>query len=318
MKTDEAQIHFARCSSAIRAIVAPISGRAGARLVDPATSSMRPTRRPRGDQPDRPGQVVFTLPEEAFQDVNHALHASDRPLQVIAYSRNGKEPLGAARLIAAQQPDRHRHRHRAAQGRFANPAACPVAGPIRQRAPRARPRRARPDGAGGGGPAQPGRRPSSGLVDAAGKAQNQPVRVASTQDGIAVIAAACRPAETRRRRRPVQAAPRRRRRGGGAPRRQSASAASGAGGQAGVPSPLAAAAEAGRERLGQLHQAARSARRCSRWPSCWSASRCFRCCRWHHCRRSTSRRSRSRPTCPARARRRWPRTSPSRWSASSR
>ena len=33
----------------------------------------------------------------------------------------------------------------------------------------------------------------------------------------------------------------------------------------------------------------------------------FRCCRCRRCRRSTSRRSRSRPTCPAPAPRRWPR-----------
>lgn len=103
VKTDEAQVSYARVQLAFTNITAPISGRVGARLVDPGNivHAADTTGLVVINQID-PITVLFTLPEEAFQDINRAInasHASGEQLVVQAYPRNGTELLGSGRLI---------------------------------------------------------------------------------------------------------------------------------------------------------------------------------------------------------------------------
>jgi multidrug efflux system membrane fusion protein len=100
VKTDQAQIDFAQVQLGFTRIVAPISGRVGARLVD--AGNIVHAADPGGlviiNQVD-PITVLFTVPEEAFQDVNKALHASVEPLQVLAYPRDSNTALGSGKLV---------------------------------------------------------------------------------------------------------------------------------------------------------------------------------------------------------------------------
>jgi len=85
LQLDEAQISEARTQLSFTRITAPISGRVGARLVDPGNIV---------HAADANGLVVinqidpislqFTLPEDAFQQINQGLHASAEPLAVMA------------------------------------------------------------------------------------------------------------------------------------------------------------------------------------------------------------------------------------------
>ncbi|MCI2809100.1 efflux RND transporter periplasmic adaptor subunit [Eoetvoesiella caeni] len=100
LQFDDAQISAAQTQLSFTRITAPIRGRVGARLVDPGNIVHA------GDanglvvinQID-PISVVFTLPEESFQDINHALRSSAEPLAVEAYPRKGTEVLGRGRLV---------------------------------------------------------------------------------------------------------------------------------------------------------------------------------------------------------------------------
>ena len=96
---DDAQINFAQVQLGYTEITAPIAGRLGARLVD--VGNIVHAADPGGlvviNQID-PISAVFTLPEENFQRINRALHASSTPLAVLAYSRDGSELLGSGRL----------------------------------------------------------------------------------------------------------------------------------------------------------------------------------------------------------------------------
>jgi len=103
VQTDAAQIGYAQVQLSFTTINAPISGRVGARLVDPG--NIVHATDANGlvviNQID-PISVVFTLPEEAFQDVNRALNASQAshvPLTVQAYSRDGQDLLGTGKLV---------------------------------------------------------------------------------------------------------------------------------------------------------------------------------------------------------------------------
>src|SRR6202008_3691854 len=101
VQTDDAQVNFAQVQLGFPTIVAPISRRVGARLVDPGnivhaadTNGLVVI-----NQID-PISVVFTLPEEAFQDINRALNASSanrEALAVEAYPRNGTDLLGTGK-----------------------------------------------------------------------------------------------------------------------------------------------------------------------------------------------------------------------------
>lgn len=100
VQSDNAQISFAKTQLSYTHITAPISGRTGARLVDPG--NIVHATDANGlvviNQID-PIAVVFTLPEESFQDINHALKASKEPLAVEAYARNSTQVLGRGHLI---------------------------------------------------------------------------------------------------------------------------------------------------------------------------------------------------------------------------
>lgn len=100
IKSDEAQIHLAQVQLGFTSITAPISGRIGARLVDPGnivhaadTNGLLVI-----NQID-PIAVLFTLPESSFQAVNKALNGSHEPLAVEAIDRDTREVLAPGRLV---------------------------------------------------------------------------------------------------------------------------------------------------------------------------------------------------------------------------
>lgn len=102
VQTDEAQIGYAKVQLDYTTIAAPISGRLGARLVD--VGNIVHASDANGlvviNQID-PITVVFTLPEDAFQDVNRAINAateSHQPLSVQALPRDGSDVLGTGQL----------------------------------------------------------------------------------------------------------------------------------------------------------------------------------------------------------------------------
>ncbi|MDR0479928.1 MAG: efflux RND transporter periplasmic adaptor subunit [Burkholderiaceae bacterium] len=100
VKNDDAQIELARVNLSYTTITAPITGRVGARLVDPGNIV---------HAADAGGLVVinqidpiavqFTLPERAFQTVNAAQHASATPLTVQALDRDSGETLASGHLV---------------------------------------------------------------------------------------------------------------------------------------------------------------------------------------------------------------------------
>lgn len=102
VKTDEAQVAYAKVQLSYTTINAPISGRVGARLVDPGnivhatdTSGLVVI-----NQID-PITVVFTLPEESVTAINLARNA-EPALKVTAYAResqNTQEPLATGKLV---------------------------------------------------------------------------------------------------------------------------------------------------------------------------------------------------------------------------
>jgi multidrug efflux system membrane fusion protein len=100
IKSDDAQIHFAKVQLAFTTISAPISGRIGARLVDPG--NIVHAADANGllviNQID-PIAVQFTLPEGSFQAVNSALRGSKEPLQVQAIDRGTHEVLATGKLV---------------------------------------------------------------------------------------------------------------------------------------------------------------------------------------------------------------------------
>ncbi len=100
VKTDDAQIQYAKVQLDYTHITAPISGRVGARLVDPG--NIVHAADANGlvviNQID-PIAVVFTLPEDNFQDINKALHASSQPLSVGAFDRDSNAALATGQLV---------------------------------------------------------------------------------------------------------------------------------------------------------------------------------------------------------------------------
>jgi multidrug efflux system membrane fusion protein len=100
VKTDDAQVQYAKTQLDYTTITAPISGRTGLRLVDVGNivHAADATGIVVIDQID-PISVVFTLPDAAFQQVNAAMRTSGGPLEAIAYDRDGRQPLAKGRLI---------------------------------------------------------------------------------------------------------------------------------------------------------------------------------------------------------------------------
>lgn len=123
VKTDDAQINYAQVQLSFTNIVAPISGRVGARLVDPGnivhatdTNGLVVI-----NQID-PIAVVFTLPGDAVQDINRAQQASHQPLQVQAFTRDGKTLLATGRLVLVNNQIDTSSGTVQLKGSFANPA----------------------------------------------------------------------------------------------------------------------------------------------------------------------------------------------------
>ena len=98
VKADDASVNAAQVQLGFTTIVAPISGRVGARLVDEGnivhaadTGGLVVI-----NQID-PVSVVFTLPDDAVQETIHALD-SKKPLQVLALPREGTNVLATGTL----------------------------------------------------------------------------------------------------------------------------------------------------------------------------------------------------------------------------
>lgn len=100
LQSDDAQIAFARVQLGFTRIVAPISGRVGARLVD--VGNIVHATDPNGlvviNQID-PIAVVFTLPEAGFQDIHRALRSTATPLPVEVYEPAAGSLLGRGQLV---------------------------------------------------------------------------------------------------------------------------------------------------------------------------------------------------------------------------
>jgi len=99
LQNDDAQLSYARVQLGFATIKAPISGRVGARLVDPG--NIVHTTDAAGlvviNQID-PIAVQFSLPESQFQAVNAALRAG-KPLPVQAIDRGTHAVLGTGELV---------------------------------------------------------------------------------------------------------------------------------------------------------------------------------------------------------------------------
>jgi multidrug efflux system membrane fusion protein len=100
LQTDGAQINYAQVQLNYTTITAPISGRVGARLVDPGNivHAADTTGLVVINQID-PIAVQFTLPESSFQAVNRALRTTPGQLQVTAITHDTQELLGTGRLV---------------------------------------------------------------------------------------------------------------------------------------------------------------------------------------------------------------------------
>ncbi|WP_211445096.1 efflux RND transporter periplasmic adaptor subunit [Collimonas humicola] len=187
VQADDAQISYAKVQLSFTSIVAPISGRVGARLVDPGnivhaadTNGLVVI-----NQID-PIAVVFTLPEESFQNINAALHGSQKPLAVQAFARNSSTMLSQGSLtLLNNQIDTstgtvqlkgifQNQSHVLWPGQYVNVRL--VLGDRKQALTI---------------PASAVQRSQDGtyayVIDAGGKAQIQIIQVANIQDGIAVI-----------------------------------------------------------------------------------------------------------------------------------
>jgi multidrug efflux system membrane fusion protein len=187
VQTDDAQISYAQVQLGFTKITAPISGRVGARLIDPGNivHAADATGLVVINQVD-PIAVVFTLPEDAFQAVNRALRSSKQPLEVRAYPRNGTEVLGTGKLILLNNQIDTASGTVQLKALFANPQHTLWPGQFvnvrlilgqRDKALTV--------------PAAAVQRGQDGtyvyVVRDGDTAQNQPVKVARIQDGIAII-----------------------------------------------------------------------------------------------------------------------------------
>lgn len=99
VQTDDAQIHYAQVQLDYTTITAPLTGRVGARLVDPG--NIVHAADANGlvviNQID-PVAVLFTLPDDAVQAVVQA-QRSGQKLPVLAYARQGDALLAQGELV---------------------------------------------------------------------------------------------------------------------------------------------------------------------------------------------------------------------------
>jgi multidrug efflux system membrane fusion protein len=98
VKADDAAVNYAQVQLGFTTITAPISGRVGARLVDPGNivHAADTTGVVVINQID-PISVLFTLPDNAVQETIHALDGH-KPLQVQALPREGGKVLATGTL----------------------------------------------------------------------------------------------------------------------------------------------------------------------------------------------------------------------------
>jgi len=98
IKADDAAVNAAQVQLGFTTISAPISGRVGARLVDPGNivHASDTTGIVVINQID-PISVLFTLPDDAVQDTIHALDGK-KTLMVQAFARDGNKLLGSGTL----------------------------------------------------------------------------------------------------------------------------------------------------------------------------------------------------------------------------
>jgi multidrug efflux system membrane fusion protein len=121
VKTDDAQISFAQVQLGFTTINAPLSGRAGVRLVDPGnivhatdTGGLVVI-----NQID-PITVLFTLPEESVPAINRA-QLNGAALNVIAAPRDNDQPLAEGKLILLNNQIDTTNGTVQLKARFANP-----------------------------------------------------------------------------------------------------------------------------------------------------------------------------------------------------
>lgn len=186
VQTDDAQISYAKVQLDYTRIVAPISGRVGARLVDPG--NIVHAADPNGlvviNQID-PIAVFFSVPEEAVPAINAAMDRG-QPLAVLAYPREGGQPLGSGHLVLLNNQIDTTTGTVQLKGMFDNPSHSLWPGQyVNARLILDSHERALTV------PAQAVQRGQSGTyvyaVDGAGVAQPRAVHVVRTQDGVAVI-----------------------------------------------------------------------------------------------------------------------------------
>ncbi|MGO0788444.1 efflux RND transporter periplasmic adaptor subunit [Herbaspirillum seropedicae] len=189
VKTDEAQVAYAKVQLSYTTINAPISGRVGARLVDPG--NIVHATDANGlvviNQID-PITLVFTLPEEAVAGINRAQRAHQQPLQVSAYARDSQEVLATGKLVLLDNQINTTNGTVQLKARFDNPDHKLWPGQyVNARL------QMRSHGNALTVPAAAIQRNQQGTyvyaIDQEDQARMQPVQVERIQDGIAVLAA---------------------------------------------------------------------------------------------------------------------------------
>lgn len=122
IKNDEALISFAKVQLGFTTITAPISGRLGARLIDPGNIV---------HAADQVGLVVinqidpialqFTLPEANFSSISQALNGSKKRLQVEAIDRSNGNVISVGELVLLNNQIDVASGTISMKARFANP-----------------------------------------------------------------------------------------------------------------------------------------------------------------------------------------------------
>ncbi|MDE1948724.1 MAG: efflux RND transporter periplasmic adaptor subunit [Burkholderiales bacterium] len=195
LQSDAAAVEYARVQLGYTTIRAPISGRVGARLVDPG--NMVHAADAGGlvviNQID-PISVVFTLPDSAVAAINQALDGH-RKLPVRAYSRDGSQLLAQGELVLINNQIDTASGTVQLKARFANAGHALWPGQyvnVRLQI-----------GLFAGAatvPASVIQRGQQGtfayVIGADGKAQMRPVEVRRIQDGKAIVAKGLEPGET--------------------------------------------------------------------------------------------------------------------------
>lgn len=195
VQNDEAQIHYAQVQLGYATITAPFAGRAGARLVDPG--NIVHASDANGlvviNQID-PIAVLFTLPGDAVQAVNHAQKDS-RQLAVLAYGRDNDQLLARGTLVLVNNQIDVASGTIQLKGRFANPQHQLWPGQyVNVRLQLGEHAQALTV------PASVVQRSQSGtyayVIASDGKAEMRPIEVLQIQDGKAVISKGLRVGET--------------------------------------------------------------------------------------------------------------------------